>query len=146
MPKVAKSASAPGTALPAMPEREVQKQCIDLCRLRRVPVFRINAGALPDAKGRLVRLAPAGFSDLLALVPGREPGQPGRWLSVEVKAPGKLKNLTPIQLAFLETIRHAGGIAICVDDVATLASVLDALDADPGARFTIHGELETKGE
>lgn len=50
----------------------------------------------------------------------------GRMVAVETKAPGKIKNTTPNQERELAAIRAAGGIAVVVDDVQQLISVLEA--------------------
>lgn len=44
----------------------------------------------------------------------------GLFLAIEVKAPGKLKNVTKLQRFQLDSIEKAGGIALAVDDVRQL--------------------------
>jgi hypothetical protein len=50
----------------------------------------------------------------------------GRFLAIEAKAPGKRSNTTALQDFQLNAIRAAGGIAIVVDDVSQLRSILHA--------------------
>jgi hypothetical protein len=50
----------------------------------------------------------------------------GRFLAIETKAPGKIRNTTTMQDAQIEGIRVALGTAIVIDDVRQL----DALDKD----------------
>ena len=44
----------------------------------------------------------------------------GRFLAIETKAPGKIKNVTPGQAQFICEVRAAGGVAIVIDDVSQL--------------------------
>lgn len=44
----------------------------------------------------------------------------GRFLGIEAKAPGKLKNVSELQKMQIEAIRDAGGVVLVVDDVAQL--------------------------
>ena len=50
----------------------------------------------------------------------------GRYIGIEIKAPGKRNNTTPNQDRELQAIRDAGGIALVVDDAAQLDEVLNA--------------------
>jgi hypothetical protein len=45
-------------------------------------------------------------------------------LAVEAKAPGKRSNTTPLQDREIAAIQAAGGIAIVVDDLSQLATIL----------------------
>lgn len=51
----------------------------------------------------------AGLPDLIGCVRGR-------FVGIEVKCPGKEKNLTPRQALILQSIRDAGGIAFVATD------------------------------
>lgn len=124
------------------PEGSVLRACLDLLRFRGWPAWRFNSGSLRDPTGRPVAFltgpdgrAYSGFSDLGAVVP-----RSGRWLAVEVKRPGGKP--TAFQATHLDVIRSAGGVGVVVDDVAALARVLAALDADPWARFALDGGPE----
>lgn len=105
-------------------EAQVQAACLELLRLRGFPAWRTNAGAIRDATGRPVRMLPAGFPDVLALVP-----RSGRALFVECKRPGG--RATANQLAFLSAARRTRAAVAVVSDVGHLCHVLDLLDADP---------------
>lgn len=118
------------------PEGAVLRACLDLLELRRIYAFRNNSGCLPDASGRPVRFGKVGSADILGLLPPR-----GRLLAVEAKAPGG--KLTDAQREFLEGVRAAGGVAVCVSDPAILADILDQLLREWDARFSILGVRES---
>lgn len=106
---------------------------LDLLALRGIPALRINAGQL-KVGSRLVRLAPAGTSDILAILPPQ-----GRFLAIEVKTPSG--RLTADQRAFLEGVRRCGGVAMVVRDLKVLQSVLDVLLDEPGATPALEGRF-----
>lgn len=62
----------------------------------------------------------AGVSDILALEP-----ETGRLWAIECKRPGKLKNVTKPQAAFLEAVRERGGVGIVVDGIDLLREVIE---------------------
>lgn len=49
----------------------------------------------------------------------------GRFIGIEVKAPGKLKNTTTMQDREIAGINAAGGTALVVDDVAQLKPIFE---------------------
>jgi hypothetical protein len=104
-------------------ESAVVKGCLDYLALRGIPAWRVNCGAMRgEHKGKrwFVRFNGAqGCADILAVLPGS-----GRLLACECKRPGG--RLRPAQAAFLDRVRAAGGVALCVDSVAALAKALDA--------------------
>lgn len=51
----------------------------------------------------------------------------GKFLAIETKAPGKIKNTTPNQDARIKEIRESGGLAIVVDNAADVEVVITAL-------------------
>jgi hypothetical protein len=51
----------------------------------------------------------------------------GWFIAIETKAPGKLKNVTPNQRRRLAEIEAAKGLALVIDDIAVLRSILDNL-------------------
>jgi hypothetical protein len=59
-----------------------------------------------------------GVSDILGCLPG------GRLLAVECKGPGNCP--TRAQLAFLDAVANAGGLAVVVYDIWDLEAALDA--------------------
>ncbi len=48
----------------------------------------------------------------------------GRFIAIETKAPGRLKNPTAMQDIQLAAIRDAGGVSVVVDDVRQLEGIL----------------------
>lgn len=50
----------------------------------------------------------------------------GRFLGIEVKAPGKRNNTSVLQDRQIAAIREAGGVAVVIDDVAQLEEILHA--------------------
>lgn len=111
-------------APPVPREAEVLAACIGLLRWLRVPAFRVNSGAAVavgrTGKRRYVRFNTAeGCSDLIAVAPGS-----GRIICIEVKAPGG--RLWESQKAFLDNIRAAGGLALCVRSPEELLAALRA--------------------
>ncbi len=116
------------------PERRMQNRIFSYLVELGALVLRINSGAMvshpPGQPRRFVRfvtwriigtvLASAGVSDLVACIGGR-------FVAIEVKAPGELDNVTPAQHSFLTAVRKAGGLAIVADD---LEIVIDRLEAE----------------
>lgn len=51
----------------------------------------------------------------------------GLFVAIEVKAPGKLSTVTPLQSLYLEGVRAAGGVALLVDDVESVKKVFSEL-------------------
>jgi Holliday junction resolvase len=49
----------------------------------------------------------------------------GKFVAIEVKAPGKLGTLTENQKRHIEEIRDAGGVAVVADDLAIVVDVLN---------------------
>lgn len=68
---------------------------------------------IPSKQGR-------GISDLIGITPD------GRFLAIEVKAPGKEKTATPEQLDFIENILQRGGIGIVASSVDQVERALTA--------------------
>jgi hypothetical protein len=64
----------------------------------------------------------------------------GRFLGLEIKAPGKRRTVTPNQIRELRAIKQAGGIALIVDDLQILEQALgasnDCLTETPGLGAT----------
>jgi len=107
------------------PEKLVEKAIREAFRLKhRVLLFKTDAGAagmrsgLPEG-GRGYSGLPAGFSDLLGVVPGS-----GRAVFIEVKAPGRKP--TTLQEEFLERRRAEGAIALWADSVDSALAQFEA--------------------
>jgi hypothetical protein len=107
----------------ATSETDLVRNCLAYLRLRGVPAWRSNSGALRVERGgrrRVYRFSGArGLSDILGLLPPW-----GRLLAVECKRPGNRP--TPDQQGFLDAVTAAGGLALVVHDVGDLAAALDA--------------------
>ena len=110
---------------PARSEADVQRAI--LAYLRTVPgvyAFRCNSRVvrMPGKAGRerLVRFGVKGLPDILLWRSERHGDQTvARFGAIEVKRPGGKPS--PEQVAFLDLLRRAGGIAVlatCVEDVA----------------------------
>lgn len=123
-----RSPTPTASLLPAVTEREVLAACLSYLRMRGIPAWRMNVGAVEaqyQGKGRFVRFGVKGMSDIIGIIPF-EGTRYGAMLAVECKGPkGRLR---PEQAAFLETIRSAGGIALVVRGVHELAKAIDQLD------------------
>ena len=106
-----------------LPERTIQAQILDYLRYRGIKAFRINAGMIPTGEKRsrrMIRLAPKGFSDVVAVLPGS-----GRAVFIEIKtAKGKT---TPFQDIFLEEMREQGALAFVARSVLDVQTILDEL-------------------
>jgi hypothetical protein len=102
------------------PEHAIQSAILACLALRGIPAWRINSGRVKTEAGGMVRLAPAGFSDIIGIYGGR-------FLAIEVKVPGKQP--TEAQQAFLDTVTAAGGVAFCAH---SLDEVLAALEQAQG--------------
>lgn len=83
-------------------------------------VQRMNVGAAKDAHGQLIRFGFAGLSDIIGQL------KDGRFLAIEVKSPGGKP--TPAQEAFLNKVKQANGVALCVHDVQQIPDRFAALD------------------
>jgi hypothetical protein len=60
----------------------------------------------------------------------------GRLVAIEVKAPGKVANTTPLQDAQLKAIRGAHGFGFVTDDVATVKWTIELIDAHAAVKET----------
>jgi len=61
-----------------------------------------------------------GILDFICCVPPT-----GKFLTIETKAPGRLRNVTALQERTIGNIRAAHGWALAIDDVSQLVSFLD---------------------
>ena len=102
------------------------------CSRGRVRLFRNNVGALRDATtGRLVRfgLAP-GSADLIGwrtvtIGPEHLGQQLAQFVSLEIKAPGRLRSARPDQLIWRDRVIAAGGLAVIADSEQSALTALD---------------------
>lgn len=113
---MAKGKGSTGATTPKPPkEREIQKQILEYLNLIGWSAWRFNSGATKTPGGGFVRFNTArGCSDVIGIIPG------GWFLAIEVKRPGNKP--TPLQQAWLDEVREAGGlalVAVSVDDLRT---------------------------
>jgi len=115
-------------------ESDVLAQCLAALNAWGIPAWRNNTGGLPvqapstrvkvcgqtlevPGKRRFLRFGKKGSSDILGVLPPE-----GRFLAVETKRPGEKP--TPEQVAFLDMISAAGGLALVISDVKQLEAAL----------------------
>ena len=79
--------------------------------------WRQNTGGMAPSEGRFVKFGFTGAPDLMAVMVG------GRYLAVECKATGR--KATAAQQSFLDNVRDAGGLAVCVDTPGALLNYLN---------------------
>ena len=108
-------------------ERDVQRACLEWLTLWGAVAIRTNSGAM-KVGGRYVRFnSEPGCADVLACLPG------GRWLSLEVKRPGRDRTAPArraLQLAHRERVERAGGLALVVRSLDELLAALAAAGYD----------------
>lgn len=98
-----------------MSEQDLVNTILDWLRYHGAWAVRINSGAVPiesEHSRRLIRMAPAGTPDILAIWPG------GLGIAIEAKLPGNKP--TAIQATTIDQIRETGGLAVVaysIDDV-----------------------------
>lgn len=100
-------------------ESELVRDCISYLKIKGYEVLRVNSGLVvldPQNSGRkrIIRLAKAGTSDIIACAPD------GTFVAIECKT-GKNKP-TFHQRQFLQNIEKRGGIALIVRSVDDLIS------------------------
>lgn len=92
-----------------MTEKQLQKAIIEYLNYNGCFVWMVNAGKIRIGTGSNTRFfngAPTGHSDIQGIHK-----KTGRFIAIEVKKPGKIKNVTTYQSDFLNKIAMAGGIA-----------------------------------
>jgi hypothetical protein len=103
----------------------------------RVRVWRQNTGALPDARGRLVRFGMPGAADLTGLFLGS-----GRRLEIECKTPTGRQSGK--QIAYGKMIRAHGGVYLvarsAADAVRQVLAVIEETKAGDTAQQARQGE------
>jgi len=113
-------------------ETQLQQRIRLSCSRGRARLFRNNVGALRDAQtGRLVRfgLAP-GSADLVGwrtvtIGPEHLGQQLAQFVSLEVKAPGRIRSTRPEQVVWRDRVAAAGGLAIIADSEQAALTALD---------------------
>ena len=112
----------PTVKKPTPRESVIQRNILAMLKDLGIPAWRINSRVvdLPTARGPVpYRMGGVkGMSDILACLPG----EPGRFMALEVKRPGG--KLTPEQDEFLRRIIRAGGIGACVTSCHEVSELL----------------------
>jgi len=101
-------------------EHTIQNQIKDFLNYRGIPCYRINAGMVAYGEGkarRFIKMAEAGFSDLVAVLPPY-----GQAVFIECKRPGKKP--TTIQTAFLSKMEGKGAIAFVATSIEDVQKAL----------------------
>jgi Holliday junction resolvase len=106
-------------------EQDLVNAIIEYLQYMGAVAIRINSGQIQayssEGKARIIRLAPAGTSDILAC-------RGGRFLAIEAKI--YPNQPTEKQRAFLDSVRAAGGLAMVAwsieDVIERLADEVDA--------------------
>lgn len=98
------------------PESIVLAGCLRYLQLRGIYHWRNSVGAVRMGPGRFMHFGLKGSSDILGILPG------GRFLAVEVKAPGG--RLSPEQRQFLDDVKTLGGLCLVVRDWKEIDSAL----------------------
>jgi hypothetical protein len=110
------------------PESVVLAGCLRYLEKAGIYHWRNSTGAVRIAPGRFIRFGKVGSSDIEGILPG------GRFLAVEVKAPGG--RLSPEQRQFLAEVQALGGLAVTVRGWRELAEALrEAGYVTPGPLF-----------
>lgn len=111
-------------------ESDLVRACLDWLVLHRIKAWRMNNTGIFDPVKKIHRSFRGlrGVSDILGILPqtvrlaeGDEETF-GNFLAIEVKKPGEKPR--PEQATFLEDIRAAGGIALCVHSLRELEEQL----------------------
>lgn len=117
-----------------MNENAVKQQVIEYLWRIGWLVLRVNSGAITQTDSQTKKRRhfkfctwyalgfepqSAGVSDVLAVEPGT-----GRLWVIEIKAPGKLGNMTQGQRDFQGAARERGAVAICVDSLDMLLELI----------------------
>lgn len=97
-------------------ERDIQKACLDLLRLRGFFVWKQNTAGIRKPNGSYIPSHTAGMADIIGVAPG------GRFVAVEVKRPGG--RLTPAQQDFLLQVQFSDGLAGVVFSVDELNQMI----------------------
>jgi hypothetical protein len=113
-------------------EADVLASCLAYLKLRQIPAWRCNTTGVYDPVRKAFRSFRGlrGVSDILGVLPrtlyvdGRRVTV-GLFLACEVKRPGG--KLTAEQTVFLDAVRAAGGIALCVSSLRELEIALAEL-------------------
>lgn len=101
-------------------EADVQKQILEFLIAKGFMVVKFNNGVHSTRGGGYMggRKTDKGMPDIIGMTPD------GKFIGVEVKAPGRLKSTTDEQKTILERIRASGGVSILADSLGSLIQQL----------------------
>jgi penicillin-binding protein-related factor A (putative recombinase) len=107
-------------------EIKVQKEILNYLKKMGVFCWRVNNIGIPDprCKGGWRKqngYNMLGMSDIIGIYNGK-------FLAIEVKAPGRIKNVSENQTIFLENVKKYGGISIIVDSCEKVVEELKKYD------------------
>lgn len=111
------TATIPGRRRNKRPEKALEKSIVAFLEVHRWVVTPLNAGKMFKGKYK-VELAPTGTSDLICCSPT------GRYVAIEVKAPGKLSGATDAQKAFLFRVNENHGLGMVVDSMGPIEALV----------------------
>jgi hypothetical protein len=108
-----------------MLERDIQRACLQLLKLKGIFAWRNNTVGIYNPKTENYYFhGLRGVSDILGILPQKCPcALQGVFLAIEVKQPKK--HPTNEQAAFLKRVNDLGGIGLCVHSVEELEEELD---------------------
>ncbi len=118
-------------------ETDTVRAILQFLQLHRIPAWRVNTGAFRatyKGRERFHRFGVPGMSDIIGILPKRQhvtaqgsvladlANPLGQFLAIEVKQPRKVP--TPAQVAFIQTVILAGGVAFVAHSVAEVKAKL----------------------
>ncbi|GHT78535.1 hypothetical protein FACS1894130_05290 [Spirochaetia bacterium] len=120
------------------PEGRIKADCLRYLERRGIFCWNNPTGAVRVAPDRWLHFGKKGSADLLGCLPG------GRFLAVEVKAPGG--RLSPEQRQFLDDVKTLGGLCLVVKGWKEIDSALrEAGYISDGPLFSSEGNSAGQG-
>lgn len=104
-------------------ETLVQKEILKFLKDKGIFCWRVNNTGIPDPMVKGGWRKPTGYSmpgmsDIIGVYKGK-------FLAIEVKAPGRKKNVSENQKAFLEKVFNEGGFALVAESVEEVKIALE---------------------
>jgi len=103
----------------ASTEKITQKSILEYIKSRGGVAVKINNGGIRKPDGKFIPPRQKGVSDILACYKGK-------FIAIEVKDIGKKPSDN--QVAFLDQVINAEGLAICADNLAVVEDLLNEID------------------
>lgn len=106
-----------------MKETDVQKEILNYLRDKGIFCWRVNNMGVPDPRIRggwrkQTGYNMPGMSDILGI-------WRGKFIAIEVKAPGRIKNVSDKQKEFMRKVNDEGGLAFVADSVKIVSGILN---------------------